>query len=138
MPVILVVDDSSTMRKIIIKGLNESGIPDCEFVQAGDGLEALEALSKNEVDLVLSDINMPNMDGIQFVRCVRDHKALEATAVGDKERIKKVGNSIPIVMITTEGGLDKVQEALSAGANDYLKKPFTPEELKEKLAPLLG
>ena len=138
MPVILVVDDSSTMRKIIIKGLNESGIPDCEFVQAGDGLEALEALSKNEVDLVLSDINMPNMDGIQFVRCVRDQKALEATAVGDKERIKKVGNSIPIMMITTEGGLDKVQQALSAGANDYLKKPFTPEELKEKLAPLLG
>jgi two-component system chemotaxis response regulator CheY len=134
---VLVVDDSATMRKIIIKGLKGAGYTACEFLEAGDGLAGLELLCKDPVDLILSDINMPNMDGIQFVRCVRDQTALESVSIGDKELVKRVGNQVPIVMVTTEGGLGKVEEALSAGANDYLKKPFTPTQLAEKIAPLL-
>jgi two-component system chemotaxis response regulator CheY len=134
---ILVVDDSATMRKIIVKAVKDAGFS-VEFVEAADGLDGLEQLAKHEVVLVLSDVNMPRMDGIQFVRCVRDRKALAATAFGDKELIKRVANSVPIVMVTTEGGLDKIQEAMSAGANDYLKKPFTPAQLQEKIGKYLG
>lgn len=139
MPKFLVVDDSATMRKIIMKGLKDADFGEIEFVQAADGVEGLEALSKEEgIDLILSDINMPNMDGIEFVRHVRDQKVREASSIGNKDLIKRVSVTIPVVMITTEGGLDKVQEALAAGANDYLKKPFTPAELKEKIQPLLS
>ena len=139
---ILVIDDSATMRKIVMKGVKSAaaavGKAEPEFVEAGDGVEALEQLAKNEgVALILCDVNMPNMDGLQFVRCVRDQKALEETNVGDKSLLKRVSNSTPIVMVTTEGGLDKVQEALAAGANDYLKKPFTPEQLAEKIGSLI-
>jgi len=138
MPKVLVVDDSATMRKIVMKGVSDAGFGSIDFVEAVDGAEGLEQLGKQEIDLILTDVNMPNMDGLEFVRCVRNQKALETSAVGDKELIKKVGNSIPIVMVTTEGGLEKVQEALAAGANDYLKKPFTPTQLQEKIAPFLG
>jgi len=140
---ILVVDDSATMRKIVMKGAKGAastiGKPEPEFIEAGDGLEGLEQLSKHDgINLILCDVNMPNMDGIQFVRCIRDQKALEETNVGSKSLLKRVGNMIPIVMVTTEGGLEKVQEALAAGANDYLKKPFTPEQLAEKIGGFLG
>ncbi|MFQ5473904.1 MAG: response regulator [Planctomycetota bacterium] len=137
MPKLLVVDDSATMRKIVIKTIRDAGIGTCEFIEAADGVEALEALSKNDVDLILSDINMPNMDGIHLVRCVRDQMVTENIAVGDNILLKKIRNTIPILMISTEGGLGKVQEALAAGANDYVKKPFTPEQLKEKMSSLL-
>ena len=136
---ILVVDDSATMRKIVMRSVKSAEIGSCEFVEAGDGVEALEALSKNEdVDLILSDINMPNMDGIQLVRSVREQRVAKNTTVEGKVLLQKVRNSIPILMISTEGGLGKVQEALAAGANDYVKKPFTPAQLKEKISPLLS
>jgi two-component system chemotaxis response regulator CheY len=120
---VLVVDDSATMRKIIIKGLREAGFGDLDFSEAVDGASALEALRKEEFDLVLSDINMPGMDGLALVRCVRDE------ALG--------GADLPIVMITTEGGLERVQEALAAGANDYLRKPFTADQLHKKITPFV-
>ena len=134
---ILVVDDSATMRKIIMKAVRDVGFG-VEFAEAGDGIEGLEQLAKDEFALVLSDVNMPRMDGIQFARCVRDRKALAATAVGDKDLIKRIGNSVPIVMVTTEGGLEKVQQAMAAGASDWLKKPFTSRELREKIGKYLG
>jgi len=120
---VLVVDDSATMRKIIIKGLREAGFDELDFAEAVDGASALEALRKEEFDLVLSDINMPGMDGLALVRCVRDE------ALG--------GADLPIVMITTEGGLERVQEALAAGANDYLRKPFTSDQLHKKITPFV-
>ena len=120
---VLVVDDSATMRKIIIKGLREAGFGDLEFAEAVDGASALEALRTDDFDLVLSDINMPGMDGLALVRCVRD----EALGGGD----------LPIVMITTEGGLERVQQALAAGANDYLRKPFSAAQLQEKITPFV-
>jgi two-component system chemotaxis response regulator CheY len=120
---VLVVDDSATMRKIIVRGLRDAGFGECEFTEAADGSSALEALRKADFDLVLSDINMPGMDGLSLVRAARD----DATISPD----------LPIVMLTTEGGLEKVEEALAAGATDYLRKPFSTEQLQEKIAALL-
>jgi len=117
---VLIVDDSSTMRKIIGRSLRQAGLAVDEIFEAGDGIEGLNALASNKVDLILSDINMPNMDGLEFVKAVRAN-----------------GNTVPIVMITTEGGEDIISQAMTSGANDNIKKPFTPDQLNEKLGGLL-
>jgi len=116
---VLIVDDSSTMRKIISRSLRQAGLTVDEIFEAGDGIEGLNALGSNKVDLILSDINMPNMDGLEFIKQVR-----------------ATGNNVPIVMITTEGGEDILKEAINSGASDSIKKPFTPDQLNEKLGGL--
>ncbi len=120
MPNILIVDDSSTMRKIISRSLRQAGIAVDEIFEAGDGFEGLTALADNKVNLILSDINMPNMDGMEFIKQVRAS-----------------GSKVPIVMITTEGGEDLLNEAIKSGANASIKKPFTPDQLNEKLGGLI-
>jgi two-component system chemotaxis response regulator CheY len=117
---VLIVDDSSTMRKIISRSLRQAGLPIDDIYEAGDGIEGLSALNGKKVDLILSDINMPNMDGLEFIKQVRAN-----------------GNNVPIVMITTEGGEDIIKEAISSGASASIKKPFTPDQLNEKLGGLL-
>jgi len=118
---ILIVDDSSTMRKIISRSLRQAGLPVDDIYEAGDGIEGLGVIASGKsIQLILSDINMPNMDGLEFVKTVRGN-----------------GNSTPIVMITTEAGEEILAEALSSGASDSIKKPFTPEQLLKKLAYLL-
>lgn len=119
---ILIVDDSSTMRKIISRSLRQAGLSIDDILEAGDGIEGINVLqtSGKTINLILSDINMPNMDGLEFVKAVRAN-----------------GYSMPIVMITTEGGEDVIAEALASGAKDSIKKPFTPEQLGEKLGGLL-
>ncbi len=117
---ILIVDDSSTMRKIISRSLRQAGLAVDEIFEAGDGVEGLNVLAGKKVDLILSDINMPNMDGLEFIKMVRAN-----------------GNSVPIVMITTEGGEDIIKEALSSGASDSIKKPFTPDQLNQKLGGII-
>jgi two-component system chemotaxis response regulator CheY len=134
---ILVVDDSSTMRKIVIKAARAAaaadGKPEPEFLEAGDGQEALEQVAKHkDIGLVLCDVNMPTMDGITFVRNLRA-TSRQSRNVGDMVVVEDVASNVPVVMVTTEGGLDRVREALAAGANDYVKKPFTPEQLAEKI-----
>lgn len=111
---ILLVDDSRTIRNIQKNALRQIGFE--EFVEAGDGLEALEALAKSNPDLMLVDWNMPRMDGITLVRKVRE-----------------TNKSLPIIMCTTEAEKTRVVEALKAGVNDYIVKPFTPERLSEKI-----
>ncbi|MFK7740458.1 MAG: response regulator [Planctomycetota bacterium] len=118
---VLIVDDSATMRKIIMRGIRQAGIENAEFQEAGDGVEGMKAVEGAKFDLILSDVNMPNMNGLDFVK--------EVTA--------KVDSPPPIVMITTEGSEDVVNEAMSRGANGYLKKPFTPEKIQEVIGPLL-
>ena len=113
---ILVVDDSAMMRKIIIKNMNECGLG-TETLEAGDGVEALKLFARGGIDVVLTDWNMPNMDGLTLVKEIRKL---------DPEK------KVPIIMITTEVSPEKVKEAVLAGANNYLGKPFTPEKLKEK------
>ncbi len=117
---VLIVDDSSTMRKIISRSLRQAGLAVDNVLEAADGIEGLNALGSGTVDLILSDINMPNMDGLEFVK--------QARAQGCKA---------PIMMITTEGGEDIIGEALNSGANGSIRKPFTPDQLQEKLGGLL-
>lgn len=119
---VLLVDDSSTMRKIIGRSLRQAGIDFDNIFEASDGLEALEVLEKEHVDIVLSDINMPNMDGISFLR-----------EKSTRDNIK----GIPVLMISTETGEDIIGEAKSLGAVGAIKKPFTPDKVNEVLGPLL-
>lgn len=117
---VLVVDDSATMRKIIVKGLRDAGFDACDVTEAADGESALGALRGAEFDLVLCDINMPGMDGLALLRSAREDLTISP--------------QLPIVMVTTEGGLEKVEEALASGATDYLRKPFSSEQLQKKIA----
>ncbi len=119
---VLLVDDSSTMRKIIGRSLRQAGIDFDNIFEAGDGVEALEVLENEAVDIVLSDINMPNMDGISFLR-----------EKSTRDNMK----DIPVLMISTETGEDIIGEAKSLGAVGAIKKPFTPDKVNEVLGPLL-
>ena len=119
---VLLVDDSSTMRKIVGRSLRQAGIEFDNIFEAADGLQALEVLEKESVDIVLSDINMPNMDGISFLR----EKANRANM-----------KNIPVFMISTETGEDIIGEAKSLGAVGAIKKPFTPDMVNEVLGPFL-
>jgi two-component system chemotaxis response regulator CheY len=119
----LIVDDSSVMRKIVERSLRQAGIELTQVFEAGNGVEALGVLKENLVDLILCDINMPVMDGLQFVK--------ELSAVAN-------GKDIPVVMITTEGSESQVVEALSCGARGYIRKPFTPEQVRDQVVPVLG
>lgn len=118
---ILIIDDSSTMRKIVARSLRQAGLDTCEILEAGDGQEALDLLDTTMVDMILSDINMPNMDGMEFLR-------QKNTIVAIKD--------IPVVMITTEAVAEVVQEVKDLGAKGSLKKPFTPDQIHEILGPL--
>jgi two-component system, chemotaxis family, chemotaxis protein CheY len=119
----LIVDDSSVMRKIVARSLRVAGINISQVVEAGNGAEALGALRDNKVDLILCDINMPVMDGLEFVKQL-------ATVENAK--------GVPVVMITTEGSEAHVVQALSAGARGYIRKPFTPDQVKEHVLPVLA
>ncbi len=118
----LIVDDSSVMRKIVERSLRQAGIELVEVREAGNGAEALTTLKDSGVDLILCDINMPVMDGIEFLRQLQSLPNAKNT---------------PVVMITTEGSESHVVQALSVGARGYIRKPFTPEQVKEHVIPLL-
>jgi two-component system chemotaxis response regulator CheY len=119
----LIVDDSSVMRKIVERSLRQAGITLTQVFEAGNGAEALTVLADNRVALILCDINMPVMDGLEFVK-----------------QLSGVPNAkgVPVVMITTEGSEAHVVQALSSGARGYIRKPFTPEQVKEQVIPVLA
>jgi two-component system, chemotaxis family, chemotaxis protein CheY len=118
----LIVDDSSVMRKIVERSLRQAGIELEDVFEAGNGAEALGSLRDHPVDLVLCDINMPVMDGLEFIRQVTSIESAKG---------------VPIIMITTEGSESHVVQALSSGARGYIRKPFTAEQVKEHVLPLL-
>ena len=118
----LIVDDSSVMRKIVERSLRQAGIDLSKVFEAGNGAEALASLQENPVDLILCDINMPVMDGLEFIK--------ELAGVANAK-------DVPVVMITTEGSESHVVEALSHGARGYIRKPFTPEQVKEHVVSVL-
>lgn len=120
---VLIVDDSSVMRKIVERALRQAGLELTEVLEASNGAEALTQVEKGGLDMILSDINMPVMDGLEFLKNLAGVEAAKG---------------VPVIMITTEGSEARVVEALSAGAKGYLRKPFTPEQVKERVAPLLG
>ena len=115
---VLVVDDSATMRKILIQAVRDCGFQ-VEFAEATGGVEALEQLEKLDPALVLSDLGMPGMDGIELARHMRDC-------------------GVPLIVFTAPTGLARAREALRAGAQDCLVNPFTAVQLRAKLSRYLG
>ena len=122
-PNLLIVDDSTAIRKILLRVLNQTGLELGQVLEAGDGKEALRLMEDHDVSLVLSDINMPNMDGLELLRSLRGSSKW---------------HDVPVVMITTEGGQARVQEAIELGATSYVRKPFSADLLRDKLAALLS
>ena len=118
----LIVDDSSVMRKIVERALRQAGLDAMVVHEAGSGTEAIDLLRAQEVDLILSDINMPSMDGLEFLRQMRAQNRAQG---------------VPVVMITTESSEEHVKQAIQAGARGYIRKPFTADQVKERVLPLL-
>jgi two-component system chemotaxis response regulator CheY len=118
----LIVDDSSVMRKIVERALRQAGLDPLVVNEATNGIEGLELLKTKAVDLILSDINMPSMDGLEFLRQIR---------------AQHLAPGVPVVMITTESSEEHVKQAILAGAQGYIRKPFTSEQVKERVLPLL-
>ena len=119
----LIVDDSSVMRKIVERSLRQAGMDLKQVLEAANGAEALGILNENLVDIILCDINMPVMDGLEFIKQL-------PTVVNAK--------GVPVIMITTEGSEAHVVQAISAGARGYIRKPFTAEQVKEQILPILA
>lgn len=120
---VLIVDDSNAMRAVIKRIIAMSGFKVDECREAGNGKEALETLSHAWVDVIISDINMPEMNGLELL-----------------ERLKKddLYKTIPIIMISTEGSTERMQEAFALGAQGFIRKPFLPEDLRKTLYEVIG
>jgi two-component system chemotaxis response regulator CheY len=116
---LMIVDDSATMRKIIMRTVRMAGLNAERTEEAGNGVEALEKLNQTPVDMMLVDINMPGMGGAELVKKVRELPACAKTR---------------IIMVSTESSADLINNLLSAGANGYITKPFTPENFQKQLA----
>lgn len=117
---LLIIDDSAVFRKIVSVHLKNAGF---DVFEAIDGLDGLEKLKANKFDLIVCDINMPNMDGITFLKTVKQNPDCKFT---------------PIVMLTTESQEEKKREGLDAGARAWLTKPFSPEDLLVTINKFLG
>lgn len=116
---VLIVDDSVAIRMILQRALRNTELPLDKVFEAGDGCAALEVLKNQKVSVILSDINMPNMDGLELLAALKD---------------KEEWAAVPVVLISTEGSQTKVMEALRLGAKGFIKKPFVPDEIYDKLA----
>jgi two-component system chemotaxis response regulator CheY len=113
---VLIVDDATTMRRIVRSLLRELGIKNVR--EAEDGMQALEDLARVKADLVVSDWSMPNMTGIDLLRAIRANEMLK---------------EIPVLMVTAESKKENIMEAVQAGVNNYIVKPFNSKTLEEKL-----
>lgn len=120
---LMIVDDSATMRKIIMRTVRMSGLEFERTEEAGNGVEALEKLNAAPVDVMLCDINMPEMSGTEVVKKVRELPACANTK---------------IIMVSTESSQELIDGLMADGANGYITKPFTPEKFQEKLSPLMN
>ena len=120
---LMIVDDSATMRKIIMRTIRMSGLEFDTTEEAGNGAEALEKLQANPVDVVLCDVNMPEMMGTELVKKVREISACDSTK---------------IIMVSTESSDDLISGVMADGANGFITKPFTPEKFQQELAPLVS
>lgn len=120
---ILIVDDSPAMRSFIRRVVRLSGIEVDHYLEAGNGAEALQQLAANAVDAVLTDINMPVMDGEEFVRKMRENGPTQST---------------PVIVISTDATINRIHTMQALGAMGYLQKPFGPEQLRNELDRVLG
>jgi len=110
------------MRKIVLRTLKMAEVEFDEVLEAGDGVEALAILRTSQVNLIMCDINMPNMSGLELLVKIKE---------------EKLAQGVPIVMVTTEGSEPQVREAILAGARGYIRKPFTLDHIKNNVKPLL-
>lgn len=120
---LMIVDDSATMRKIIMRTVRMSGLEFEKIEEAGNGIEALEKLGACPVDIMLCDINMPEMNGTELVK---------------KARQLATCNHTKIVMVSTESAQETINSTMADGANGFITKPFTPENFHEKLLPFMN
>ncbi len=119
---VLIVDDSVAKRKVLLRALKQAEVPLGEVHEAADGLEALEKLKTVKVALILAEINMPNMDGLELLSRLKAHPEWK---------------DLPVIMVTTEGGQSKVMKAAQLGAAGYVRKPFSTEQIKLTLSGLV-
>ena len=121
---LLIVDDSATMRKIVMRTVRMQGLEFDRTEEAGNGAEAIEKLKEATVDIILCDVNMPEMNGIDMVKKVRSELP--------------TCSQTKIIMVSTESSQELIDGLLAGGANGYITKPFTPEKFQEKLAPFMN
>ncbi len=120
---VMIIDDSSVMRKIVERSLRQAAKQGIDsVVEAGDGGEAIEKLKDATVNVIFSDINMPNVSGLEFLKKLRDTPQ----------------KGLPVIMVTTEGGEQTVMEAIELGAIGFIRKPFTPVQMEAALAKALA
>jgi two-component system chemotaxis response regulator CheY len=120
---VLIVDDSSVMRQMIKRTLAMGGLDINQVYEAGNGIEAFAQLAQHDIGVVILDINMPVMNGVQFLTRMHDDPRL---------------CNVPVVIASTEGSEARIEQLLQNGAKGYLRKPFYPEQLRDTLAPMLG
>ena len=120
---ILLTDDSSPMRKVLKKTFKAAGYSESQFLEAADGKEGLEQLKNHKVDIVITDYTMPEMNGLEMIRSMKADPVL---------------SQIPVVVVTTEGSSEIIDRFMEQGANGYIKKPFTPEQVRDLLVKILG
>lgn len=121
---LMIVDDSATMRKIIMRTVRMSGLEFERTEEAGNGAEAIEKLKTAPVDLVLCDVNMPEMSGLEMVKKIRTEL--------------KICDGTKIIMVSTESSQELIDGVIADGANGFITKPFTPEKFQEKLTPFMN
>jgi two-component system, chemotaxis family, chemotaxis protein CheY len=120
---VLVVDDSAVIRSVVRKALGMSGVDLAEVHEAGSGVEALRVLGERWIDIVLADLNMPEMSGVELVRAMAQDHVLA---------------TIPVVIVSSERDPSRIEELRRLGIRAYLKKPFRPESLRDTLHEVLG
>ena len=120
---VLIVDDSGIMRQMIRKTLDMAGLDVGETYEAANGIEAFAQLAQHDISVVVLDINMPVMNGVQFLQRLHDDERLR---------------DIPVVVASTEGSETRIQHLLEQGARGFIRKPFHPEQLRDVLEPILG
>ena len=120
---ILIVDDSLPMRSVIKKALGAAGYGGSEILEAQNGQEALEMMRHNWVDVVLTDYNMPVMNGLDFIL---------------KAKKEDLFSDIPFIVVSTEGNEDRITQFMESGAAGYVTKPFTAESIRDVMVPILG
>ncbi|MHB8079545.1 MAG: response regulator [Candidatus Krumholzibacteriia bacterium] len=120
---ILLVDDSTTVRAVIARSLELAGVPVGNLHQAANGREALAILGREWIDLVFADINMPVMNGVEMIEKMREDGLLQ---------------TIPVVICSTEGSVSRIEQLRAAGVRAYIRKPFTPELLRQVVEDTVG
>jgi two-component system chemotaxis response regulator CheY len=120
---VLVVDDSAMMRKVVLRVLKMADVEFDTALEAGNGDEALSLIRENELALIMCDINMPGMSGLELLQQIKE---------------EKLAKGVPIVMVTTENSEPQVRQAILAGARGYIRKPFTVDHIKNNVRPLLA